>query len=966
MSGAPILSSSGRYVLFASTANNLALTTNGAPMLALVPAPLNVYLRDRTNGTTTLVSVDVTGLGGGSDNSLPLGISTNGRYALFESLATNLVANDTNSAQDVFLRDVVAGVTTLISVSTNGGVGSGESRDAVMTPDGRYVAFTSVSSNLVVGDTNGIPDIFVRDVIGGTTVVASAGAISPVFNGVSSGDSESPLITPDGRYVAFYSTATNLAPGVQTNISDIYVRDLVAGTTVWASSGALALAQSVLGVSSVSCFNQALSTNGQYVAYQASSANPTNGLVLRYNVASGATDLVGTNAPMQSGSTQDAHNLDLSPDGRFVAFVASSNFNQCMTTCVLLWDAQSGLSTLVSGDTNDLVPTNSVCDWPTVAPDGSLVCFASTATGLTTNTLTGDWHVYVRNLQAGTTTLVDADTNGCGSVVALATIPSLSPDGSCVAFACADSALVPNDVNGEDDVFVRTVATGAVELISTHDPALPTAAAVGSSATGSPCAVSADGRYIAFATDANNLTANDTNQYRDIVVRDLSAGSNTLVSVSTNGFSGNGISIQPAISADGRYVAFTSSANNLVAGDTNNSQDVFVRDLQLGATSLVSVNTSGALGNGNSYSPVLSTNGNYVLFRSQASNLAAGTFSGTDNLFLRNLKLGTTWALTTNGFAAGAMTPDGSLVAYTDTTSARGGIFYIWNTLSSAPPTSECAVVEGISGLAISPDGSWVAYWAGSYPQQLYAWDRASTNQHYNVTRMIASASASTPRLVLCFSQNSSALAFNQMTNGTNQIYVYDFQAGTNVLVSQALNSSQPGNAGSDSPVISADGRFVAYRSAATNLVAGVTSGMPNIYLYDRQTGINTLLSASQSVPGAGNSRSLLPVFSANGQTLLFQTWASDLVPQDFNQNGNMMAFMLLYVSIQSGNAQGQPPCLSWPASSNSRYRVQFKNTLQDPSWQTLSGTPTNSGAKAYLSDPTAGTGQRFYRVTTY
>ena len=973
MSEGAILSSSGRYVLFASTANNLALTTNGAAMKAVFLPPMNVFLRDRTNGTTTLVSVDVTGLGGGSDNSLPLGISPDGHYALFESVATNLVANDTNNAQDIFLRDMVAGITTLISVNTNGVVASGQSRDAVMTPDGRYIAFTSEAGDLVAGDTNGIPDIFVRDVIGGTTVVASVGAAANqvITNGASSvyyGTSETPLITPDGRYVAFYSTATNLVAGAQIGAGDIYVRDLVAGTTVWASSGAYPLLQSVLGATNGYCFNHALSTNGQFVAYEASTRNVINGLILRYNVVTGTTDLVCTNASVQGGPTQDVQDLNLSSDGRFVVFVAATNVSQGMPNDVLLWDAQSGVSTLVSGDTNGLVPTNSVCDYPAVAPDGHLVLFASSATGLTTNTLTSDWHVYVRDLQAGTTTQVDADTNGFGSAVVLATVPTLSPDGSCVAFASADSDLVPNDINREDDLFVRTLATGAVELISAHDPALPTAAAVGDSTAGCASAVSANGRYIAFATDANNLTANDTNQYRDIVVRDMSTGSNTLVSVSTNGFNGDGFSTQPTISADGRYVAFTSSSDNLVAGDTNNSQDVFVRDLQLGVTSLVSVNTGGGVGNSNSYSPVLSTNGNYVLFQSQSINLAAGLYSGTAgtaNLFLRNLKLGTTWALTTDGLVAAAMTPDGSLVAYTDTLGEQMGKLYIWSTASSTRVATN-TVTSPISSLSISPDGSKVAYLAGSYPDQLCVWNRAS-----NTTQVISASQNSTLSPVMRFSQNGSALVYNRNTNteaniGTNQVYVYYFQAGTNVLVSHAFNSSQPGSAGSDSPVISADGRFIAYRSAATNLVAGATSGIPNLYLYDQQTGINTLLSASEVNPGTGNSRSWLPVFSADGHTLVFQSWSSDLVPQTFNQKGNVMAYMLLYVSIQAGTAQGQPPCLSWPASPNSSYYVQFKNTLQDPSWQTLSGTPTNSGANAYLADPTAGTGQRFYRVMSY
>src|SRR5208282_5459283 len=174
-SGPGIISPDGRYVLFSSAANNLALTVNSNPIPVLIPPRSNVYLRDRTNGTTTLVSVNLTGTGGGNGDSFATGISSNGQYALFESSASDLVAGDTNNVTDVFVRDLVNGTNILVSVSTNGGFGNGNSGSAVMTPDGRYVAFVSSASNLVTGDSNGIPDIFVRDMQLGTTTLASPG-----------------------------------------------------------------------------------------------------------------------------------------------------------------------------------------------------------------------------------------------------------------------------------------------------------------------------------------------------------------------------------------------------------------------------------------------------------------------------------------------------------------------------------------------------------------------------------------------------------------------------------------------------------------------------------------------------------------------------------------------------------------------------------------------------------------------
>ncbi len=164
----PILTPDGRYVVFASRANNLASGSNGI-YLPSVPPRVNVFLRDRTNATTILVSVDVAGDAGGNGDSFPTGISTNGQFVLFESTASNLVTNDANGASDVFLRDVVNNTTVLVSVNTNGQDGSDGSQSSTMTPDGRFVAFSSLASNLVAGDVNGIADIFVRDMLAGTT-----------------------------------------------------------------------------------------------------------------------------------------------------------------------------------------------------------------------------------------------------------------------------------------------------------------------------------------------------------------------------------------------------------------------------------------------------------------------------------------------------------------------------------------------------------------------------------------------------------------------------------------------------------------------------------------------------------------------------------------------------------------------------------------------------------------------------
>jgi Tol biopolymer transport system component len=959
---APMMSSDGRYVLFASTANDLVLTTNNPPTPISSLLKLNVFLRDRTNGTTTLVSVNLTGLGGGNGGSLPADVSADGRYAAFESNASDLIPGDTNGTNDVFVRDLGIGVTRLVSAGTDGTVGNGASRSATMTPDGRYVAFVSAASNLVPDDTNGIPDVFVRDMQGGSNILVSAGAASAgTVLSYTTSSSESPDITPDSHYVAFFSTATNLVPGVRT-VGDIYVRDLVGGNTSWASANARAALLAAQGTTNGVCYNHTLSADGQFVAYEVSrapgSSALTPGIILRYNVGSGQTDVVNTNAYVPAMPYEDIHNLEMTPDGRFIAFVANTNGTSGATTCIYVWDAQTDAATLASGNLSNAVPAKSLCDKPVLSTNGQFVAFLSSATNMVTNAVAGDFHAYRRDLQAGVTVVLDADTNGTGSPVNPETFLCLSADGRFAAFECAEGNLVPRNRNHGSDVFVRDVATGMGELISARDAALDSLTPNGATMF-SAFSLSADGRYFVFASEANNLAANDTNVCRDVFLRDLVVGTNCLVSVDTNGFSGDGLSAEPAISADGRYVAFTSSADNLVPGDTNKAADVFVRDLQAGTTVLVSLNTAGTgPGNKHSYSPVISGGGRYVLFLSKASNLASGSFSGTENLFVRDLQVGTNYALTTAGVVSPSMTPDGRCVSYID-----GTALYVWD----SPTRTKTFIISaaGLSVAAISPDGNRIVY---SATAGLYLRDRAAST----TTSIGPALSGSHPGLR--FSGDSRLLVCTRLVNSMNQVYLYDCQTGTNLLVSHRYDSSVEATGVSDWPDISPDGRFVAYRSAATNLVAGATNGVPTIFLYDRLSGATTLFGVSRFGNYPAGNRSLSPVFSGDGQTLLFGSWAPDLMAGDFNHSGDVFAYNLyssgaiplFYARVILGANTPQQPIITWPTVPGRIYRVQFKNNLSDSDWQDLNGGVTILGSQGYFSDLTAAVAQRFYRIVAF
>jgi len=175
-----------------------------------------------------------------------------------------------------------------------------------------------------------------------------------------------------------------------------------------------------------------------------------------------------------------------------------------------------------------------------------------------------------------------------------------------------------SDSWGSGDVFVHDRVTGATTMVSVTPGGTD-----GNDDSDTP-AISADGRYVAFVSWASNLVAGDTNWQSDVFVRDRVTGATTRVSVASDGTQANGLNRTPMISADGRYVAFPSEASNLVAGDTNGKPDVFVRDRVTGATTRVSVTNAGSQANGNSGRPAINADGRYVAFESDASNLVAG------------------------------------------------------------------------------------------------------------------------------------------------------------------------------------------------------------------------------------------------------------------------------------------------------------------------------------------------------
>jgi Tol biopolymer transport system component len=371
----------------------------------------------------------------------------------FYSHADNLVTGDTNDDVDIFVHDRLSGQTTRVSVAPDGAEANDDSFEPAISADGTHVAFYSFASNLVLDDTNGMSDIFVHD---GYTGVATR--VSLASDGSeANGSSYRPVISAEGEIVAFESRADNLVTDDGNGLDDVFVHDCGSGVTT------------------------------------------------RVSVASDGTEA--------SGSSRDP---SISCDGLSVAF-------------------SSQAENLVAGDTNEMSD------------------------------------VFVRDLtDTGTTTRVSVAWDG-SQANAVSGTPVISCDGNYIAFSSGADNLVPNDTNGVSDVFVHDRASGSTYRVSL--------APDGNEANGNSynSAISGNGRYVAFQSYADNLVAGDTNGRPDIFVHDRDTGETIRVNVDSDGNESSGSGSEPAISVDGNYVVFRSYADDLVSDDTNQDVDIFVR-----------------------------------------------------------------------------------------------------------------------------------------------------------------------------------------------------------------------------------------------------------------------------------------------------------------------------------------------------------------------------------------------------
>lgn len=399
--------------------------------------------------------------------------------------------------------------------------------------------------------------------------------------------------------------------------------------------------------------------------------------------------------------------------------------------------------------------------------------------------------------------------------------PSVSADGRFVAFTSGDVSLLASDTNGAEDVLVWDRQTGRTELASVSTS--------GSQGNGDSrdAVISADGRFVAYESSASNLVEGDTNGADDIFVRDRKERITERISVSSTDEGGDNWCSSPAISGDGRFIAFCSQATNLVPRDTNREPDIFVRDRAMGTTERVSVGVLGAQAGGASTEPAISADGQFVAFHSWADNLVAGDDDVTPNVFLRDRKAGST---------------------------IRANLLALPKRSSQEP-----------YGFRMSADGRFLAV----MPVTLVNWDLPI------------------PRDV---DESVHLLVWDRKTNTSHRICPSDARKRGN-LHSSCL------------PAVSADGRYIAFDSRAANMVPDDTNGAADVFMVERDTGAIQRISVT-STGTQGHGTSMYPSVSADGRFVAFTSYATNLVAGDTNEKPDVfLRDTKMRTTIQVSNA---------------------------------------------------------------
>ncbi len=980
------LSDDGRHVVFLSHANNLVTNDSLNPWM-------DVFLRDLSSGTTRLISVDSSNSGGGSNDSTSPAVSSNGQWVVFTSSARNLVSDDTNGWDDVFLRDVQAETTLLVS-GTIGGA-NGPSEEPLISSDGRSVIYESRASNLVPNDVNGTQDIFIYDRTFGSNRLVNTAPLFGLSFPNRQGPSHSPAMTADGQRIAYTTSATNFTMNVANAISygEVYFRDLQTAHTHWVSSG---VASNFVSGTPYACYNPSISGDGEMVVFKASSSNSMVNLYRRRNLTA-----LGNYAELIASNASARGMAQVSFDGRFVAYEATDG--------IRVWDDHTESNRLVMANLSGSLTRT--CYQPAFVDDETAISFFVASNGFTT--------ILRHDYTSDTTKSAVSNSEGAPMLFSENPGPLISSDISRVIFDSADDSLVTGDENRASDVFAYSVINREIELVSARTPERPSVTPPVASFR-SPTSISANGQIATVST--TDWSQMDTNQALDLYVHRTDAGEeiflgeaamySTQAILNANGryaaylsvpFNSNIPWFGPqnvrvirrdlltehsilihsnavwstttstvAISPDGNLVAFVDQSS-LPFG--NGNPNIYVRDVLSGTISLASTKENPVFppgivaGQGLSNEPQFSPDGQWLLFVSTAQNLTTNSVSGV-SLYARDLhNRRTLWVSPLrfpNEKRAVSFSADSRFVACIDTAVSpdpRAVVFDLMSGSTARVPHSVDA-----RSVSISSNGRWVAFDG-----------RPTFGQHYGV-------------------------------------YVRDTYSQVTEFLSVPLGNTNISTGSSSHPQISHDGRYVVFASDATNLVAGDHNNAKDVFIRDRWRNVTMLASVNRSGTGSGNGASLLPVLAADGRTLLFQSFASDLIEGDYNETADVFVLRLgstdtdgdgmdddwevayfgnlardgagdldedgaldkaehqlgtdptnfgsVFQVLKLSRENGQGTKLLWSATPGRSYRVQFKGNLEVAGWSDASEPVTAAGTTAaWIEDPNLAATHRYYRV---
>ena len=399
-----------------------------------------------------LASVAVNGKTGAKASTQP-SLSNQGRFIAFTSSAADLVPVDGNNKTDVFVRDTLAGTTTLVSISTGGVQGDGDSDQPSISPNGRWVAFRSQAKNLVSGDTNGVGDIFVRDLVTKTTVRANLKSLGGQATGGGSGR---PDISSDGTSVLFESSAKLLVAGDANNVTDVFVHSFASGTTE-----RISVDSSELGLSAGGA-HPAMSGDARFVVFDSDTTqipNDTNGktdVFLRDRLQGLTLRQSATwNGAPPNGPSRFA---TVSDDGNFVAFQsAATNFVTVPMPVgkesVFFHDRSAGVTILMPQSPNPW-PANGTSSGPAMSADGTQIAYSSDSSDIVAGDTNGVKDIFVWDLGYQTNRRVSTKTSGAEDHGHSA-VAAISPDGHVIAYESLATDGFSPDANGATDIFWR-------------------------------------------------------------------------------------------------------------------------------------------------------------------------------------------------------------------------------------------------------------------------------------------------------------------------------------------------------------------------------------------------------------------------------------------------------------------------------------------------------------------------------